>query len=47
MSGHRITIKGYRTDKAGKLAKRTPRLSVSAAIARAKRPRQRYVRGVR
>lgn len=38
-----ITIKGYRI-KDGKLVKRPPRLSVSAAIAKAKRPRQRYAR---
>jgi len=41
---HRIVIKGYRVDKAGKLVKRVPRLSVSAAIAKAKRPPQRYAR---
>ena len=37
-------IKGYRTDKNGKLVKRTPKLNASAAIARAKSPRQRYAR---
>lgn len=39
-----ITIKGYRVGKDGKLVRRPARLSVSAAIAKAKRPRQRYAR---
>ena len=37
-------IKGYRTNKAGKLVKHAPKLNASAAIARAKSPRQRYAR---
>ena len=37
-------IKGYRTNKAGKLVKHAPKRDASAAIARAKSPRQRYAR---
>lgn len=45
MTGHKVSIKGYRRNADGKLVKREPRLNASAAIAKAKKPRQRYAKG--
>lgn len=44
-TGHKIQLKGYRTNKAGKLIRKPAHLSASAAIAKAKNPPKRYKRG--
>jgi hypothetical protein len=45
-TGHKVSIPGYRW-KDGKLIPHQPKLNASAAIARRKKPRSRYVGGAK